>query len=384
MRILPILAAATFLLCLPEFSAAEVAVHWLGSFSGSGPSAAHAVSADGSVVVGGAASTSSSGRDAFRWTRASGMIVLPGVGSNTAFDLSDDGNTAVGRRVIVNERVGHRWGSDGGTTIGPVSGGRAGWTEASGVSNDGSIVVGQSDGGLSVGLVGFRWTSATGPIALPRLSTNGFDSGANAVSGDGLMVVGYSEAADRESRPVRWTSTGISIIGDLPGGDESGVANATNMDGSVIVGGSSSTLSGTAFTEAFRWTPGGGMQALGTLGRARSHAEDVSGDGSIIVGQVSDDLSNADAFVWTEARGMRLLSDVLIDHGVDIGDWYFGIALGVSGDGQTIVGVGRQSPTANGEAFVVQLPDPASPALLACAAIWMLARHRRNPARGPA
>ena len=91
----------------------------LGSFY----SVAHAVSADGSTVVG--LGTSESGNEAFRWTAGGGMIGLGDISGGT-FD-----------------------------------------SQALGVSGDGSIVVGS---GASVsGDEAFRWSAATGMLGLGRL-----------------------------------------------------------------------------------------------------------------------------------------------------------------------------------------------------------------------
>ncbi|NNL67210.1 MAG: PEP-CTERM sorting domain-containing protein, partial [Myxococcales bacterium] len=96
----------------------------LGDLSGgAADSAAHAVSADGLVVVG--ESESGSGVEAFRWTDAGGMVGL-----------------------------------------GTLSGGDF-FSTANGVSSDGSVVAGtasNSDGGTA-----FRWTSGGGMVGLDQL-----------------------------------------------------------------------------------------------------------------------------------------------------------------------------------------------------------------------
>ena len=59
---------------------------------------AHNVSANGSVVVG--ISDSASGFEAFRWTKAGGMVglgFLPGDVESDAFGVSADGSVIVGR-----------------------------------------------------------------------------------------------------------------------------------------------------------------------------------------------------------------------------------------------------------------------------------------------
>ncbi|HET6304990.1 MAG TPA: PEP-CTERM sorting domain-containing protein, partial [Myxococcota bacterium] len=102
-------------------------------------SEAHAVSADGTVVVG--YGTSPAGREAFRWTAATGMVALgdlPG-GSSTSFGF--------------------------------------------GVSADGSVIVGR--GSSASGPEAFRWTQAGGMLGLGDLPGGAFGSIATDVSADG-------------------------------------------------------------------------------------------------------------------------------------------------------------------------------------------------------
>jgi probable HAF family extracellular repeat protein len=69
-----------------------------------------------------------------------------------------------------------------------------GFSEANGVSADGSVVVGYSNGGNGFNgnlIEAFRWTQAGGMVGLGVLS-GGIASYANGVSADGSVVVGYS------------------------------------------------------------------------------------------------------------------------------------------------------------------------------------------------
>jgi probable HAF family extracellular repeat protein len=119
------------------------------------------------------------------------------------------------------------------------------------------------------------------------------------------------------------------------------------------------------------------------LGRQLSHAEDVSADGSVIVGH-SSGVGDQYAFIWSPADGMRDLSTYLADAGVDVGTWRFDLAQGVSDDGLTIVGIGRRMPSFNQEAFVVSIPEPASLVLALASATLLLPRRRRTGAGGGA
>ena len=85
----------------------------------------------------------------------------------------------------------------------------------------------------------------------------------------------------------RWTEqTGMEGLGWIEGGNFSGQqARGVSTDGSVIVGFSDSAEG----AQAFRWTADLGMVGLGDLdgGSFVSRAYGVSGDGSVVVGQVA-------------------------------------------------------------------------------------------------
>ena len=112
-------------------------------------SLAMAVSADGRVIVGYAASTN--GLEAFRWTAATGMVGLGDLSGGTFSSFA--------------------------------------WA----VSADGSVVVGYSR--ASSGNEAFRWTQATGMVGLGDLPGGSFFSTANGVSADGQVVVGSGTLA---------------------------------------------------------------------------------------------------------------------------------------------------------------------------------------------
>lgn len=84
----------------------------LGDLMGSTfSSSAHAVSADGSVIVG--SGTSASGTEAFKWTSAGGMIGLGnltgGTFDSSASGISADGSVIVGRGYSSSGKEAFRW-----------------------------------------------------------------------------------------------------------------------------------------------------------------------------------------------------------------------------------------------------------------------------------
>ncbi len=163
-------------------------------------------------------------------------------------------------------------------------------SDSSGVSADGSVVVGASFSGNGLEGEAFRWTQDTGIIGIGDLPGGLFVSAAFDLSGDGSIVVGASFSAASSSSTVippteafRWTAeTGIIGLGDLPEGGFSSFASGISSDGTVIVGNSN----GPQGTEAFRWTAETGLEGLGDLpeGGFSSQAVRASADGSVIVG----------------------------------------------------------------------------------------------------
>ncbi|NCR77596.1 MAG: PEP-CTERM sorting domain-containing protein [Microcystis aeruginosa K13-06] len=219
--------------------------------------------------------------------------------------------------------------------LGDLPGGRFS-SYASGVSADGSVVVGSSESTAMFTVEAFRWTQSTGMVGLGDLPGGGFGSGASGVSADGSVVVGSSMRGNGPEA-FRWTqATGMIGLGTLPGGVFYSGASGVSADGSVVVG-ENSYLNGGG-TEAFRWTQATGMVRLGGIfGVHRASA--VSADGSVIVGY---DAVYKEAFRWTQDTGKVGLGDLP-------GGSFYSNANGVSADGSVVVGV---SDSANGnEAF---------------------------------
>lgn len=181
-----------------------------------GPSDAHGVSADGSVVVGSSVNEFG-GNQAFRWTEADGMQAIPflygGQLWGFAYDVTADGNTVVGLSDMVfpggfifHHRHAFRWTPDTGTVdLHPPDWlrGMAGASIATAVSPDGRHVVGELE--LAAG---FFWSPTQPTTELPTLLTRPAHERyaiAFGVSAVGRRIVGSSHLRPRRGEPVgRW------------------------------------------------------------------------------------------------------------------------------------------------------------------------------------
>ncbi len=331
-------------------------------------SIARDISADGSTVVGD--SYSASGREAFRWTKASGLRglgVMPVENAySSAFSVSRDGRQVAGEiRTQDYASEAFLWTEPNGFLLlgALVEPSSSHWSKAAGVSDDGSVVVGTTlTNDPTPAQVAFRWTATDGMQPLEGLPGGPYWSRAYAVSANGAVVVGYSQSA-LGGEAFRWSqSAGIELLGDLPGGSFASNAYAVSADGSVVVGESCSEY---GWREAFRWTESGGMMGLGDLpgGNFFSEADAVSADGSIVVGRsvVSIDGRNEDeAFIWDERNGMRSIREVLRRQGLDMTGWVLHAATGISADGLTVCGFGK-NPDGNVEAWIATMGPPPEP-----------------------
>jgi probable HAF family extracellular repeat protein len=339
---------------------ADVSFQGLGDLPGGFfYSKAHAISSDGSMVVGRGRTDSS--WEAFRWTVSDGMVGLgdipDGASGSGAYGTSADGSVTVGYGLSASGHEASHWtASDGMVGLGDLPGGPF-FSWASAVSADGSVVVGRSNS--TSGMEAFRWTAEDGMIGLGDLPGLGFFSEAKGVSADGSVVVGFSNSAYTEA--FRWTAgSGMVGLGDLADGEFGGShANAVSADGSVIVG--YGTLA--SGKKAVRWNASGDIFDLGDLpgGNFSSNANAVSADGAVVVGYGSTD-SGWEASLWTAHLGMISVQDILeVEYDLDLTGWTLVEATGISGDGSTLVGYGY-NPDGNREAWLATIPAPSADA----------------------
>lgn len=383
-RVLPILialCAGLAALALAAGAAASPSFVGLGRLPGDTESRAFGISPDGSVVVG-RSGISPANAESSRWTAGSGLVGLgdrPAGLGNGATAVSAGGGVIVGATSRPSGRRAFAYESG---VLSELDGGEA---IAFGVSDDGSVIVGGGRSASGAGFEAFRWVGGT-LQRLGDLPGGAFSSNARDVSSDGNLVVGAGASAASATEAFLWSAQSGTMtgLGFLPGGTVS-EAYAISADGGTIVGGATRPFAGTnsQVAEAFLWTATSGMIGLGDLvgGTVFSRAYATSRDGSLVVGTSSTSSgsgsANREAFLWTEADGMRNLRTVLVDDlGVaGLADWQLTDAFAISDDGRAIAGTGLHNGVA--EAWYAVIPEPGSAALLGWGLLGLAARQKR-------
>ena len=213
---------------------------------------------------------------------------------------------------------------------------------ANGVSDDGTVVVGER-----FGLEAFTWTLADGLVDIGGVT--GISAGA-----DGSRIAGNSSSIFGESAARYNATTGTwSSFGGLgPTGCDSSLSSAYDLssDGTKAVGLGWNGCSASAFL----WTEGEGMTPLSQFGPFSSRADTISGDGTVIGGW--DEASNGSrrAAVWEFDSASGDWVESLVLTGTTGNDEGYGEVNGSNGDGSILVGMADGSSNATSGAFVLR------------------------------
>jgi probable HAF family extracellular repeat protein len=198
---------------------------------------ARGVSGDGNVVVG--RGQNDSGDEAFRWTAAGGMIGLGDISGGPYYSeaeaASHDGSVIVGRSHDNANQIAFRWTAQTGMVPIP-SRPDLRPTHAYAITPDASVIVGQA---IGPGTAAFRWTASDG---LQRLGTG--RAIALGVSDDGSVVVGQMYPTTSTYEAGVWDAVhgmrSLSSILAAHNVDLTGwtldVASDVSADGNTIVG----------------------------------------------------------------------------------------------------------------------------------------------------
>ncbi|MEM1449659.1 MAG: hypothetical protein AAGI22_11125 [Planctomycetota bacterium] len=325
----------------------------------------------------------------------------PGGTESRATACSADGSTVVGCAVVANLFQPMRWDVERGTVqLGPIQGGLSGCVM--GVSSDGQTAVGW----------GVSPTVVATSVAWPNGESAAVDLGvdpdvaflsvtASDASANGAVVVGtdwddsyvWTASTRRTHVPAMFTILAVTDDGRHVFGAASGVptnaglgaaswdanqgvtlldpvlmppafrteVRACSPDGRFLLG----EASYSSARRLVRWVDLGPSELLplgpGATSSWRAFAGGISADGSTVVGREGPSGSSAfRATLWTPALGTVLLRDHLVALGADgLADYRLLSALGISDDGNAIVGVAEPLDTPGRDvAYVAYLETP--------------------------
>ena len=273
---------------------------------------------DGSIVVGNGAG----GGFYWRWRTDPAPTFI---GGNEVTGVSDDGSVLVGciDDPITGDEVAGRWtAATGWQSLGflPNALSCPSRSNAYDVSGDGETVVGLSWDGCNGRA--FLWTQATGMQELQVLANQ--RNRATTISGDGTTIAGFGQG-NVSRTPAYWADDLTGSIIDI---DSVGEVYGLTEDGGLSVG----IFEGSAF-----YRPAGGLiTEIGTLNAGWSgNAYDVSEDGDTIVGFDNQQFSR-EAWIWHSADGIVSVQDRLAALGLTVPTVL--TALACSDDGRVVAG----------------------------------------------
>lgn len=288
------------------------------------------VSDDGTVIAGSILNPSNNLYEMARYDVATSTWQSVGsLGSScdssasSGWGMSGDGQVLVGLGWVPGCRAhGIAWSqSEGMVDLGSTVLDRS--SRANAANFDGSVIVGWQDGAT-----GFRQGAVwrDGVQTLITTNTGGLASEASGVSADGTWVIG-SGSGDNGFNAWRWSEdTGFENIGTTGGFSNRGASTAISADGSVIVGFYRPFPGPATFGQGFIWTEETGLvnlntfvasQGVDTAGITLALPLAISADGRTIAGLGSGGVG----FVVTlPAPNEPCPGDVTGDGSVDLAD----------------------------------------------------------------
>jgi probable HAF family extracellular repeat protein len=253
------------------------------------------------------------------------------------------------------------------------------YSRAFGLSGDGSVIVGSSSSPQS-NFQAYRWTAGV-TTSIGDLTGGTVSSTAYAISDDGSVIVGESQSTLGKQAFMRTGSAAMVGLGDLPLGAFSSSARGISPDNKTIVGVGATTISGVAANVAFRWTAATGMKALALPAPvpdytfSGSQADAVSSNGDVIVGYSGKSRPMVDPNGHTTivtipvgtawfGNSTKRFTELAIAAGINASDLFFGEAVGISADSNTVVGNGQSGAwviTGARPLFGLSSTDPVLP-----------------------
>jgi hypothetical protein len=305
--------------------------------------AASAVSADGSIVLGGVWSmreTAPRVAHTVLWTSSAGAAPQPGP-EQAARGPDFGGGDAAAPCFLQSSGMPpeyslRRVGAPFDVVLVPPAGGEL---YPAAHSRDCRVVVGSFEV-LDAPSRAFRWSVERG-VELFEPAPLG--DRATGVSDDGNVIVGARSFDEGRTVAVRWNAAGVPEELPAPAWASNVYASAVSADGSVILGYSLTPV------QSLRWTSAG-VEPLSD--HAVVALTLLSADGRVAFGKGSDGV-----WMWDAAGGLRMLGPLLSEAGVLAPEWDIFEVAGVSADGQVIAG----SVTATRETDILNRPTRTLP-----------------------
>jgi hypothetical protein len=203
-----------------------------------------------------------------------------------------------------------------------------GWATA--VNADGSVVVGWLGRGADFRAFGYLTSSGT---LISLLPADGDDwSRAEAVNDAGTLIAGITGSLlSHETRACVWNISGGPPVMLLDSPSYGSYARGVSADGSVVIGAS--------HAQAARWADG--RLEIIAPDPAGSSADDISDNGTLILGHLEEPYGSWEwGFLYDTTHGLRSLGQILIDAHVDLSDLapYQYPWRTMSSDGRRIIG----------------------------------------------
>ncbi|MCC5823899.1 MAG: hypothetical protein LAT64_06195 [Phycisphaerales bacterium] len=340
-------------------------------------SQATSVSDDGRYV-GGHAEGLNDGFTPVIWDGATATFLTlpPAFASGGAYvnAISGDGQSAVAIGLSPGGFQGIRWDASGQPHTLPTNPGT--FSSFNGINYDGTVAVGFTNQEFFAGSDAVIWTQSGGLQnlgAMPGTTETSF----TGVSNDGSRVVGFASGGFSR-QAITWDqANGFQVLGTVAGGSGDGIAVDISADGNTIVG---SLVVDGGDRPAF-WDAAGNASVLDLAAGYQVGEAIAATNNGIVVGNwrvdaFADELGSL-AFIWDADNGIRALQDVLVsDYGLDLMGWTLNTVTDITPDGMTIVGTGLNAEGLL-EAYRVTVPTPGAAGMLAAAGL-LASRRRRG------
>jgi hypothetical protein len=174
------------------------------------------------------------------------------------------------------------------------------------LSTDGSVAAVSLTVGTLFQSVPFSWTQSNGFVPLLQLPTDPWDGyDVTGISGDGSVVAGLDRNNQTLSSELfQWTQQTGTLHPSNPPGIKNVSYGGMTSDGKTIIASGNAFINGPV--HMYQWTQQSGYVDLNafTASQTLGGALGVSGDGKTIVGSIGSQTVNPNAFYWTNATGV--------------------------------------------------------------------------------